>query len=333
MTDNRAPAPPVLKALFSDMTPDAANKNSEDVEMKPYELIQKIPSVIEAIDSLVNPLFKLSDNDEVSEEQFSNKFKDADGAVSLAFKLFEKLYESRQTLDALRSVIPIFEGELRKHDEEGRKKDVESMKLRQIVDQVKRNTEEMSELSKELNNISLGVSSDDKSYADAVGQKSNQVHRRGKVAPLPASANALKAAVKTMFHDEDRKKNLILFGLGEEDDESLKDKVSEVLLEVNQKPQLRQVVRLGQPTGRCRPVRVSLESSDTVHSILKESTKLKSSTVYSKVFISPDRTPEERIIIIIKQDHTLKISTRLSPRRLLKRVNCTQNRLCQRLRS
>ena len=32
-----------------------------------------------------------------------------------------------------------------------------------------------------------------------------------------------------------------------------------------------------------------------VHSILKESTKLKSSTVYSKVFISPDRTPEERI--------------------------------------
>ena len=98
-----------------------------------------------------------------------------------------------------------------------------------------------------------------------------------------------------MFHDEDRKKNLILFGLGEEDDESLKDKVSEVLFEVNQKPQLRQVVRLGQPTGRCRPVRVSLESSDTVHSILKESTKLKSSTVYSKVFISPDRTPEERI--------------------------------------
>ena len=295
MTDNRAPAPPVLKALFSDMTPDAANKNSEDVDMKPYELIQKIPSVIEAIDSLVNPLFKLSDNDEVSEEQFSNKFKDADGAVSLAFKLFEKLYESRQTLDALRSVIPIFEGELTKHDEEGRKKDAESMKLRQIVDQVKRNTEEMSELSKELNNISLGVSSEDKSYAGAVGQKSNQVHRRGKVAPLPASANALKAAVKTMFHDEDRKKNLILFGLGEEDDESLKDKVSEVLLEVNQKPQLRQVVRLGQPTGRCRPVRVSLESSDTVHSILKESTKLKSSTVYSKVFISPDRTPEERI--------------------------------------
>ena len=108
------------------------------------------------------------------------------------------------------------------------------MKLRQVVDKVKRNTEEMSELSKELTNISLGVSSEDKSYAGAVGQKSKQVHRRGKVAPIPASANALKTAVKAMFHDEDRKKNIILFGLGEEDNESLKDKVGKVLLEVNQ---------------------------------------------------------------------------------------------------
>ena len=90
-----------------------------------------------------------------------------------------------------------------------------------------------------MTNISLGVSSEDESYAGAVGQKSKQVHRRGKVAPIPASANALKTAVKcvkAMFHDEDRKKNIILFGLGEEDNESLKDKVGKVLLEVNQKP-------------------------------------------------------------------------------------------------
>ena len=67
------------------------------------------------------------------------------------------------------------------------------------------------------------------------------------------------------------------------------------LLEVNQKPRLRQVVRLGRQMGRCRPVKVSLENSDTVHSILKDSTKFKTSTMYSKVFISPDRTPEECI--------------------------------------
>ena len=111
--------------------------------------------------------------DEVSEKQLRNKCKDADGAVCLAFKLFEKLYESRQTLDALQSIIQILKGELKKRDEEDRKKDAELMKLRQIADKVKMNTEEMSDPSKDLTNISLGASSENKSYADAVGQKSN----------------------------------------------------------------------------------------------------------------------------------------------------------------
>ena len=65
------------------------NKNtSEDVAMKPYapyELIQKIPGVIEEIDTSVKSYNK------VTEEQFRNKCKDADRAVSLALKLFEKL--------------------------------------------------------------------------------------------------------------------------------------------------------------------------------------------------------------------------------------------------
>ena len=68
-------------------------------------------------------------------------------------------------MHALQSVIPILKGELKKRDEKDKQKDAELMKLRQVVDKVKRNTEEMSELSKELTNISLGVSSEDKSYA------------------------------------------------------------------------------------------------------------------------------------------------------------------------
>ena len=75
MTDNRAPAPPVLKALFPDMTTDAVNKSSEDVEMKPYHYELKIPSAIEVIDALVNPLF------EFSEKQFRIKSKDAGSLV------------------------------------------------------------------------------------------------------------------------------------------------------------------------------------------------------------------------------------------------------------
>ena len=104
--------------------------------------------------------------------------------------------------------------------------------------------------------------------------------------------------MKELFTDEDRKKNVIIFGLEESTSDSttsLDNEVAKVFMEIGQKPVLSQVIRLGQQTGRCRPVRVSLDSSDTVHSILKESKNLKGSASYSKVFISPDRTPEQRI--------------------------------------
>ena len=68
-----------------------------------------------------------------------------------------------------------------------------------------------------------------------------------------------------------------------------------MMLDIGQKPVLVQVVRFGQPTGRCRPVRVLLKSPDTVHSILKDSLKLKSPARYSKVSINSNRTPKERI--------------------------------------
>ena len=109
------------------------------------------------------------------------------------------------------------------------------------------------------------------------------------------NARAIKTAVKEIFTEEDRKKNIILFGLEEDENVSLDNKVDEVFLEIGQKPVLVQVVRLGQPTERCRPVRVSLKSSDTVHSILKDSPRLKSSARFSKVYISSDRTPKQRI--------------------------------------
>ena len=56
-----------------------------------------------------------------------------------------------------------------------------------------------------------------------------KLHSRPCSSPIAASANALKTAVKAMFHDVNRKKNILLFGLGEEDNKSLKEKASEVL--------------------------------------------------------------------------------------------------------
>ena len=55
-------------------------------------------------------------------------------------------------------------------------------------------------------------------------------------------------------------------------------------------------VRKESPSDQPRPVKVSVASSAHVFQILRAARKLKDSERYKKVFISPDRTPEERKI-------------------------------------
>ena len=107
---------------------------------------------------------------------------------------------------------------------------------------------------------------------------------------------SIRTAVKEVMNVEDRRKNIILFGLEENgENASLVDMVEGVLFDTDVKPVLGSVIRLGQKSETCRPVKVSFKSSDTIHMVLKESPKLKSSAKFSKVFISIDRTPEQRV--------------------------------------
>ena len=55
-----------------------------------------------------------------------------------------------------------------------------------------------------------------------------------------ATEKSLKSVVRSAFEDEDRSKNLIIFGLTEQDGEKLDRKVIGMLSDLNEKP-------LGQP--------------------------------------------------------------------------------------
>ena len=85
MTDTRASAPPVpmISIRNNDEKDDDDNKSSS-VEKTTFKLIQDIPDVIESIDALIDPLFELGGDNEVVEEDFSNKYKDGNNAVRLA---------------------------------------------------------------------------------------------------------------------------------------------------------------------------------------------------------------------------------------------------------
>ena len=109
----------------------------------------------------------------------------------MAFELFSKLYESRQILDALRSVIPAYKDTIKKRDQELRKKKAELSKLQPIVDEVKNNTAAICELSKELNKVNQDAMSELKSYSSVL-KKSNQ----RKMTTTPTNVHAFKTAVK-----------------------------------------------------------------------------------------------------------------------------------------
>ena len=110
----------------------------------------------------------------------------------------------------------------------------------------------------------------------------------------------LNDVVKQVVEQEDRSRNLMIFGLPEDsnDSETLKEKVADMFAAIGEKPRV-EVTRLGKADvdnghGRPRAVKVTLSSSATVHQLLMKARGLKTSEVYSKAFICPDLSKEQR---------------------------------------
>ncbi len=118
------------------------------------------------------------------------------------------------------------------------------------------------------------------------------------VVSAPAiSAESLKQAVKNAISEEDRTKNVMIFGLQEDDDEKLENKVNEIFQELGEKPK-HTASRVGRnaDTDICRPVKVVLTSSNHANQILMKSGTLKRVPQFEKVYLRPDMSSEERVI-------------------------------------
>ena len=105
----------------------------------------------------------------------------------------------------------------------------------------------------------------------------------------------LKRVVKSVVQEEDRSRNVVIFGLPEKKDENVEERVQEVFQEIGLKPIL-QASRVGKISKESskRPVKVSLSSSSVVHDVLRQVKKLRHSATFSKVYVRPDRSEEER---------------------------------------
>ena len=135
------------------------------------------------------------------------------------------------------------------------------------------------------------VKAEIKSYSDIV-QKSCQV------SSTPLSPASLKSTVRNVFEEEDRSKSVMIFGLPEEKNERLQEKVGDVLLALELTPKF-EAYRIGSSHSsenklKSRPVKLCLGSAAAAKEVLSHAKLLKGSDMYSKVYISADRSIDER---------------------------------------
>lgn len=130
------------------------------------------------------------------------------------------------------------------------------------------------------------VKAEFKSYSSVV---------EGHVQNLSVAPATLKSVVKQVVEEEDRGRNIMVFGLAEEEDELLSDKVHDVLQTIGEKPKI-EVCRVGKRNASkaARPVKVTLSSSVSVNQILSKARNLRTCEKHKSVFLSADRSYEQR---------------------------------------
>ena len=145
--------------------------------------------------------------------------------------------------------------------------------------------------AKELNTMPSAVE-------DAVDKGIKQyshIVSEGIVKSKSLNKEKLKEAVQEAVTEEDRSKNVVIFGLSEEASEDIDGKVTALFEEIEERPSF-EATRVGRVSEKTiRPVKVSLRNSDIAHGLLSKAKQLKVTTAYRKVYIAPDRSPEERI--------------------------------------
>ena len=166
---------------------------------------------------------------------------------------------------------------------------LEKLKDEKITDQAKiiqLQNQVIEKKNEELKVVKETVSSELKTYSSVLRESCSAALEPQKIV----------SAVRKVAEGEDRNKNLIVFGVPEEQGENLDSKVKLMLHKLDEKPRVADCGRIGQSKpGVPRPIRFKVSSSETVYQILRKAKMLKDTEGFSRVFICPDRTVEERI--------------------------------------
>ena len=150
-------------------------------------------------------------------------------------------------------------------------------------------TEQLETLKKTVeSSVADSVKAEFKTYSSVV--QSSQTSR----AEPALSKEVLKTVVKDVVDEEDRSRNVVVFGLAEEDGENITGRVEELFDAIDHKLKV-EGCRLGRKKNdSIRPVKVILSSSTVADQIVACSRRLRLVEKFRNVFVSPDRSPDQR---------------------------------------
>jgi len=135
------------------------------------------------------------------------------------------------------------------------------------------------------------VKTEIKSYSEAV----NKINQSPAISSPIISEQSVKRFVKQVVAEEDRSRNLMIFSLPESGEEELYSEVNKIFEQLGEKPKI-EACRLGKKGSSARPVKVTLSSSIIVQQILRKARDLRALEDYKQVFLSADRSVEERAL-------------------------------------
>ena len=178
-----------------------------------------------------------------------------------------------------------------------------------LLDNQKSLIETQNELIKcktsKLDSVQQTVQSEIKSFSEAV--KKNCVS-------ATMSSASIKKAVKSVITENDRSKNFLIFGAQEElecDETEFDEKalIEDIfgLIKPKERPVIEKWERVGikkpDDTGPGRPIKVTLRNPESVQQVLRNAKILKTLAAatstgynfsYNRIYLSPDRSREER---------------------------------------
>ena len=159
----------------------------------------------------------------------------------------------------------------------------ENMKLQNSI--ICLNNDIAQKQSDELLSVKSTVEAEMKTWANVVAESCSN-----KSAVTPQN---LKVAVRTLVSEEDRSRNILVYGAAE----GIKEKqlLADIFQQIDTEPEVVEHYRIGTVKDISnRPIKVKLRRPGAVRNVLINAKKLKGHDKLGSIFISPDRSMEER---------------------------------------